>query len=65
MMNVRETDRMPQPYTPTPNGFERRLRAWVGLPTADVSTPDPTETSAPPTEPGVSASARSERRSET
>jgi hypothetical protein len=30
-MNVsRETDRMPQqdqPYTPTPDGFERRLRA--------------------------------------
>jgi hypothetical protein len=65
-MNLsRETDRMPQPYTPTPNGFERRLRAWVRLPEADVPTPDPGEVSAPPTETGGSASARWERGSET
>jgi hypothetical protein len=51
-MNVlRETDRMPQPYTPTPNGFERRLRAWVRLPMDDVPTPDPGEVGAPPKEP--------------
>jgi uncharacterized protein YoxC len=35
----READRyslhkldIPQPYTPTPDGFERRMWAWVGLP---------------------------------
>jgi hypothetical protein len=51
-MNVlRETDRMPQPYTPTPNGFERRLRAWVRLPMDDVPTPDPGEVGAPSKEP--------------
>jgi hypothetical protein len=28
-MNIsRETDHTPQPHTPTPDGFERRLRAW-------------------------------------
>jgi hypothetical protein len=30
---------MPQPYTPTPDGFERRLRAWVRLPEDDVCIP--------------------------
>jgi hypothetical protein len=32
-----ETDRIPEPYTPTPDGFERRLRAWVRLPMDDVA----------------------------
>jgi hypothetical protein len=45
-MNIsRETDRMPQPYTPTPDGFERRLRAWVRLPTDGAPTPDTGEAS--------------------
>jgi hypothetical protein len=35
-----ETDPIPQPYSPTPDGFERRLRAWVGLPAKDVTAPD-------------------------
>jgi hypothetical protein len=40
-MNMsQETDRIPEPYTPTPDGFERRLRAWVRLPTDDGTTPD-------------------------
>jgi hypothetical protein len=38
---------MPQPYTPTPNGFERRLRAWVRLPADDVTTPEAGEASTP------------------
>jgi hypothetical protein len=55
MMNTsRETDRMPQPYTPTPDGFERRLRAWVRLPTDDAPTPDTGKVSTPPQEPSVS-----------
>jgi hypothetical protein len=48
-----ETDRLPQPYTPTPDGFERRLRAWVRLPTDDGTTPDARDASAPPQEPGA------------
>ena len=48
-----ETDRLPHPYTPSPDGFERRLRAWVHLPMDDVSTPDAEDASAPPQEPGV------------
>jgi hypothetical protein len=53
-MNVlRETDRLPQLYTPTPNGFERRLRVWVRLPMDDVPTPDPGEVGAPPKEPSA------------
>ncbi|HEX9871433.1 MAG TPA: hypothetical protein VGC99_23080 [Candidatus Tectomicrobia bacterium] len=60
-MNVyRETYRhsprdlqMPQPYTPTPDGFERRLRAWIHLPTDDLTTPDAREASAPPKETGA------------
>jgi hypothetical protein len=53
----RETDRMPHPYTPTPDGFERRLRAWVRLPEDDVPTPDAGgEASAPPDEHGASRS---------
>jgi hypothetical protein len=31
---------MPEPYTPTPDGFERRLRGWVSLPAKDMNTPD-------------------------
>ena len=52
----RKTDRLPQqsyPYTPTPNGFERRLRAWVRLPMDDVPIPDAGSASAPPEEHGV------------
>jgi hypothetical protein len=48
----RKTDRSPQyshPYTPTPDGFERRLRAWVRLPMDDV--PSPGGTNASPKEP--------------
>jgi hypothetical protein len=60
-MNVsRGTDRhsphephMPQPYTPTPDGFERRLRAWVHLAADGVTTPDAGGASAPPPEPGA------------
>jgi hypothetical protein len=36
MNRSREPARVPQqfpPYTPTPDGFERRMRAWVRLPT--------------------------------
>jgi hypothetical protein len=44
---------MPQPYTPTPDGFERRLRAWIHLTADDVTTPDAGEASAPPKEPGA------------
>jgi hypothetical protein len=40
-MNVsRETDRLRHLYTPTPDGFERRLRAWVSLPTDGGTAPD-------------------------
>jgi hypothetical protein len=52
----RWTDRVPQssePYTPTPDGFESRLRAWVGLPANGVTTPDPEGTNAPPKEHGA------------
>jgi hypothetical protein len=53
-MNVsRETERIPQPYTPTPDGFERRLRAWVRLPTDDGTTPNAGDVSAPRKEPGA------------
>jgi hypothetical protein len=48
----RKTDRLPQqsfPYTPTPDGFERRLRAWVRLPMDDA--PIPGDASASPKEP--------------
>ena len=44
----RKTDRLPQqsfPYTPTPDGFERRLRAWVRLPMDDVPILGDTSTS--------------------
>ena len=40
----RWTDRVAQPsepYTPTPDGFEGRLRVWVGLPANGATTPDP------------------------
>jgi hypothetical protein len=50
----RKTDRLPQqsyPYTPTPNGFERRLRAWVRLPMDDVPIPSVGDASASPQEP--------------
>jgi hypothetical protein len=51
MMNrSHETDRIPEPYTPTPDGFERRLRAWVRLPVDDVSIPHTGEVSVPPNE---------------
>jgi hypothetical protein len=47
----RKTDRLPPqlyPYTPTPDGFERRLRAWVRLPTDDVPIPGAGDASASP-----------------
>jgi hypothetical protein len=50
----RKTDRLPQqshPYTPTPDGFERRLRAWVGLPRDDVPIPGAGGASASPQKP--------------
>ena len=56
MNRSRETDRLPQqdyPYTPTPDGFERRMRAWVRLPATDVTTPAAGDASAHPQEPGV------------
>jgi hypothetical protein len=53
MNMAQETDRIPQPYTPTPDGFERRLRAWVRLPTEDGTTPDRGDVSAAPQEPGA------------
>jgi hypothetical protein len=52
----RETDRIPQPsepYTSTPDGFESRLRAWVGLPADGVTTPDAEGANAPPKEHGA------------
>jgi hypothetical protein len=49
----RETDHIPQPYTPTPDGFERRLRAWVGLPADGVTTPDAGGANAAPKEHGA------------
>jgi hypothetical protein len=45
--------RPPRPYTPTPYGFERCLRAWVGLPPDDVPTPDAGGARAAPEAPGV------------
>jgi hypothetical protein len=48
--------RMPQQprlYTPTPDGFERCMRAWVRLPADDVTTPGAGGASAPPEEPGA------------
>ena len=54
MMNMSHgTDRLPEPYTPTPDGFERRLRAWVRLPADDGNTPDRGDASAPAPEPGA------------
>jgi len=56
-MNVsHKTDRIPQPsepYTPTPDGFERRLREWAGLPADGVTTPNAGSANAPPKEPGA------------
>ena len=53
MNTYRETERLPQPYTPTPDGFERRLRVWVNVPTDDGAPPDAMDVSAPPQEPGA------------
>ena len=52
-----ETNYMPDPYTPTPDGFERRLRAWVRLPTDDVTTRNAGDASVRPKEPGARAHA--------
>lgn len=55
MRDTRTTDRQPQasdPYTPTPEGFERRLRAWVCLPEREVN--DRADANAPPDEPDAS-----------
>jgi hypothetical protein len=56
MMHMsQETDRTLQPYTPTPDGFERRLRAWVRLPADDGTTPGAgKEASVSPNEYGAS-----------
>jgi hypothetical protein len=40
MSTSRESDYAPQPYAPTPDGFERRLRIWIRLPADDVLIPD-------------------------
>jgi hypothetical protein len=56
MSVFRETDHTSQPsepYTPTPDGFERRLWAWVGLPADGVTTPDAEGANAPPKEHGA------------
>jgi hypothetical protein len=53
MKMSQETNRIPQPYRPTPDGFERRLRAWVCLPTDDGTTPDRADASAPQKELGA------------
>jgi hypothetical protein len=56
MSLCRATDRIPQPsepYTPTPDGFESRLRAWVGLPANGVTTPNAEDAHAPPKEHGA------------
>ena len=53
MKMSQETDRLSQPYTPTPDGFERRLRAWVRLPADDGATPDAADVRAPAQEPGA------------
>jgi hypothetical protein len=50
----RKTNRLPQqshPYTPTPDGFERCLRAWVRLPMDDVPIPDAGDASTSPRDP--------------
>jgi hypothetical protein len=52
----RETDSIPQPsepYTPTPDGVEQRLLAWVHLPMDDATTPDAEDATAPPKEHGA------------
>jgi hypothetical protein len=52
----RKTDRLPQqshPYTPTPDGFERCLRAWVRLPMDDIPIPGTGGASASPEAHGV------------
>jgi hypothetical protein len=51
-----KTDHTPwpsEPYTPTPDGFERRLRTWVGLPADGVTTPDAEGAQAPLKEDGT------------
>jgi hypothetical protein len=50
----RKTDHLPQqfhPYTPTADGFERRLRAWVRLPMDNVPIPGAGGANASPQEP--------------
>jgi hypothetical protein len=53
MNTSRETERLPQPYTPTPDGFERRMRAWVRLPVDDVPPPEAKGANTPQQEPGA------------
>jgi hypothetical protein len=43
----------PRLYTPTPDGFERCMRAWVRLPTDDVPIPGAGVASASPEDDGV------------
>jgi hypothetical protein len=53
-MNVsRQTDPVPQPYTPTPDGSERRLLAWTRLPIDGMSMPAAKDANSPPQEPSA------------
>ena len=40
-------------YTPTPDGFERCMRRWVGLPADDVAAPETGDAHARLREPGA------------
>jgi len=63
----RKTDRLPQqshPYTPTPDGFERRLRAWVRLPMDDVPISGTGGASTSPQEPDTRDQARGTTRTQ-
>jgi hypothetical protein len=40
MKMPQEANHVPEPYTPTPDGFERRLRAWVHLPAGNATAAD-------------------------
>jgi hypothetical protein len=50
MNTAQENTHRPEPYTPAPDGCERRWRAWVHLPADQVTTPDAGEANAPPNE---------------
>jgi hypothetical protein len=48
MKMSQETHHMPEPYTPTPDSFERRLRTWVCLPADNVTATDGGHANTPP-----------------